>query len=75
MYGIGWILLDCYLIIQLIFSIRAGRSTVTQIVYLILFSIIGTFMFIALSRGKRRRKPSKITKPNNISGDEGQFLA
>ena len=54
-YGIGWLILDCFLIVETILDIRTGKFTVNELCMVILVSLISAILLIKIFK-KRREK-------------------
>ena len=71
-YGVGWILLDCLLFVELFIDIYSGKITVIQIIKFVVFSATVAFFLTALFRKKRKRKPSNTANPGKEQMDEDE---
>ena len=74
-YGIGWIIVDCWLLFELLRDIRAGRLSLNKWYMIVLASIILGILFVKLYKRRikkeraRRRSASKEPRAND-DGEE-----
>ena len=54
-YGIGWLILDVFLIVETIIDIRTGKFTANELCMVILISLISAILLIKILK-KRREK-------------------
>ena len=59
-YGIGAIIADCFLLVELISDIKTGRITWFTLLAFLLFGAILSYTFVVLARQKRRKERERF---------------
>ena len=60
-YGIGSIIADCILLVEVISDIKTGRLTWFTLLAFLLFSAILSYTFVVLARQKRRKERERFS--------------
>ena len=60
-YGIGAIIADCILLVELISDIKTGRLTWFTLLAFLLFGAILSYTFVVLARQKRRKERERFS--------------
>lgn len=55
-YGVGWILLDCILLIDTIVDISTGKLTTANLCMMIIFSLLLTILVVAWIKAAIKRR-------------------
>ena len=60
-YGIGAIIADCILLVELISDIKAGRMTWFTLLAFLLFATILSYTLVVLARQRRRKERERFS--------------